>query len=147
MSKRFSMFPTISKHPHLQLLVNTQQMESWQTEAFEKLGPCKDFPITHYFDSHAQLFAQVSAKTANKDHYGKARNGDHKEGSEKQNQVKDMISEKKKEPSTHLNAPKAVDEDLYKIPPELLHKKSKHKRLQISSWVGCLGMSCMPCCP
>lgn len=46
-------------------------MKSWQTEAFEKLGPCKDFPITHYFDSHAQLFAQVSAKAANKDHHGK----------------------------------------------------------------------------
>lgn len=98
-----------------------------------------------------------------------------------------MISEKKKEPSTHLKAPKAVDEDLYKIPPELLHKMSKHvlvlisiinlfswvsgfdgmllfylmffvlhllillflfqKRLQIRSWVECLGMSCMPCCP
>ncbi|XP_065046116.1 uncharacterized protein LOC135677674 [Musa acuminata AAA Group] len=38
-------------------------------------------------------------------------------------------------------APKAVDEDLYKIPPELLHhKKPKRARMFKNLWSGCMGL-------
>ncbi|KAJ8464288.1 hypothetical protein OPV22_026840 [Ensete ventricosum] len=42
-------------------------------------------------------------------------------------------------------APKAVDEDLYKIPPELLYQKPKkvQKRFLRSPWPACLGLSCV----
>ncbi|CAL9138778.1 unnamed protein product [Musa acuminata var. zebrina] len=42
-------------------------------------------------------------------------------------------------------APKAVDEDLYKIPPELLYQKPKRvqKRFLRSPWPACLGLSCV----
>ncbi|KAH0464489.1 hypothetical protein IEQ34_007275 [Dendrobium chrysotoxum] len=41
-------------------------------------------------------------------------------------------------------APKAVDEDLYKIPQELLYQKPKRKRLLKNLLSGCLGLSCIP---
>ncbi|XP_064966843.1 uncharacterized protein LOC103988279 isoform X2 [Musa acuminata AAA Group] len=38
-------------------------------------------------------------------------------------------------------APKAVDEDLYKIPPELLHhQKPKRARMFKNLWSGCMGL-------
>ncbi|KAJ0971909.1 hypothetical protein J5N97_019868 [Dioscorea zingiberensis] len=105
-------------------------MKGWQTRAFDhKLGLCKDFSITHYFElSHDHLLAQVSTKSANKAHHRKSRNGDHKGGSEKKKQVKELISENKPKRTAPKSTPKAVDEDLYKIPPELLYQKSKHMR-------------------
>ncbi|CAL9079363.1 unnamed protein product [Musa textilis] len=39
-------------------------------------------------------------------------------------------------------APKAVDEDLYKIPPELLHQKPERKMLLRSLVSGCMGLNC-----
>ncbi|KAG0485885.1 hypothetical protein HPP92_009964 [Vanilla planifolia] len=43
-------------------------------------------------------------------------------------------------------APNAVDEDLYKIPPEVLYEfqKKKRKRLLRSLLSGCLGLNCTP---
>ncbi|KAI0516019.1 hypothetical protein KFK09_008691 [Dendrobium nobile] len=41
-------------------------------------------------------------------------------------------------------APKAVDEDLYKIPQELLYQKPRRKRLLKNLVSGCLGLSCIP---
>ncbi|KAK8938053.1 hypothetical protein KSP40_PGU008805 [Platanthera guangdongensis] len=41
-------------------------------------------------------------------------------------------------------APKAVDEDLYTIPKELLFQKPKTKRLLRTLISGCLGLSCVP---
>lgn len=40
-------------------------------------------------------------------------------------------------------APKAVDEDLYKIPPELLYQKPKRKKLLRNLLSGCLGLNCI----
>ncbi|KAJ8465762.1 hypothetical protein OPV22_028314 [Ensete ventricosum] len=40
-------------------------------------------------------------------------------------------------------APKAVDEDLYKIPPELLHQKPERKMLLWSLVSGCMGLNCI----
>ncbi|KAG0485851.1 hypothetical protein HPP92_009712 [Vanilla planifolia] len=44
------------------------------------------------------------------------------------------------------SAPNAVDEDLYKIPPEVLYEfqKKKRKRLLRSLLSGCLGLNCTP---
>ncbi|XP_074586742.1 uncharacterized protein LOC141842435 [Curcuma longa] len=40
-------------------------------------------------------------------------------------------------------APKAVDEDLYKIPPELLCRKPKRWTQNWSLWRPCLGLNCV----
>ncbi|XP_020106605.1 uncharacterized protein LOC109722853 isoform X1 [Ananas comosus] len=40
-------------------------------------------------------------------------------------------------------APKAVDEDLYKIPPEFLYEKPRRKKLLRNLWSGCLGLNCV----
>ncbi|XP_042411588.1 uncharacterized protein LOC122001075 isoform X2 [Zingiber officinale] len=39
-------------------------------------------------------------------------------------------------------APMAVDEDLYKIPPELLQEKPRRKRMLKSLWTSCLRLNC-----
>ncbi|ONK72534.1 uncharacterized protein A4U43_C04F20410 [Asparagus officinalis] len=39
--------------------------------------------------------------------------------------------------------PKAVDEDLYKIPPELLYRTPKRKRMLRNYFSGCLGLNCI----
>ncbi|KAG1363410.1 putative nuclear receptor subfamily 4 group A member 3-like [Cocos nucifera] len=38
---------------------------------------------------------------------------------------------------------KPVDEDLYKIPPELLCKIPRKKKLLWNLWAGCLGLNCI----
>ncbi|KAJ4751975.1 RPM1-interacting 4-like protein [Rhynchospora pubera] len=40
-------------------------------------------------------------------------------------------------------AVKPVDEDLYKIPPELLYPKSKKKKMVRSLWSGCMRVTCV----
>ncbi|MQL95308.1 hypothetical protein Taro_027974 [Colocasia esculenta] len=41
--------------------------------------------------------------------------------------------------------PKAVDEDLYKIPPELLYQRPKRKKTLMSEFLSrCLGLNCIP---
>ncbi|XP_042408673.1 uncharacterized protein LOC121998023 isoform X1 [Zingiber officinale] len=40
-------------------------------------------------------------------------------------------------------APKAVDEDLYKIPPELICRKPKRWTQNWRLWPPCLGLSCV----
>ncbi|PKA60920.1 hypothetical protein AXF42_Ash006555 [Apostasia shenzhenica] len=39
--------------------------------------------------------------------------------------------------------PMAMDEDLYKIPPELLHRIPKRRRMRRSIWSACLGLNCI----
>ncbi|KMZ68907.1 hypothetical protein ZOSMA_226G00080 [Zostera marina] len=55
---------------------------------------------------------------------------------QKQKQVVEEGEKRKK------RAPKAVDEDLYKIPPEFLNKQSKRKNRMTAGgfWKGCLGL-------
>ncbi|KAF3334331.1 hypothetical protein FCM35_KLT20935 [Carex littledalei] len=55
-------------------------------------------------------------------------------------QVKQQM---KKQRRMSGGAVKPVDEDLYKIPPELLHEKSKKKRMVRSLWSGCMRVSCV----
>ncbi|KAJ6849442.1 uncharacterized protein M6B38_270650 [Iris pallida] len=64
----------------------------------------------------------------------------------KQGRVYDLTNQsspKKNNNNSTTVKPKAVDEDLYKIPPELLHQKPKKKRLLRNLWSGCLGLNCI----
>ncbi|KAK8923810.1 hypothetical protein KSP39_PZI019338 [Platanthera zijinensis] len=45
-------------------------------------------------------------------------------------------------PPRRPRAPMAVDEDLYKIPPELLYQKPKTKRMLKNLISGCMGLNC-----
>ncbi|KAF0908990.1 hypothetical protein E2562_030533 [Oryza meyeriana var. granulata] len=38
---------------------------------------------------------------------------------------------------------RAVDEDLYKVPSELLRKKAKGRKHVRSLWMGCVGLNCV----
>ncbi|KAG0489286.1 hypothetical protein HPP92_008097 [Vanilla planifolia] len=50
---------------------------------------------------------------------------------------------KQSKQGTFSGVPKAVDEDLYKIPPELLRKKPKSKRIVRNMFSGCVGLNCV----
>uniref|UniRef100_A0A1D1Y9D2 RPM1-interacting protein 4 n=1 Tax=Anthurium amnicola TaxID=1678845 RepID=A0A1D1Y9D2_9ARAE len=50
-----------------------------------------------------------------------------------------------RQPTRRPRAPKAVDEDLYKIPPELLYQKPRRKKTLMSEFLSrCLGLNCIP---
>ncbi|XP_042431068.1 uncharacterized protein LOC122017501 [Zingiber officinale] len=55
---------------------------------------------------------------------------------------KHLPQERKKE-EKKKNKPRAVDDDLYKIPPELLCQIPKKRNLLKNFWAGCLCLSCM----
>ncbi|XP_062204581.1 uncharacterized protein LOC133906645 [Phragmites australis] len=38
---------------------------------------------------------------------------------------------------------RAVDEDLYKVPPDLLRKRGKGRKHVRSLWMGCVGLNCV----
>ncbi|XP_039126124.1 uncharacterized protein LOC120262128 [Dioscorea cayenensis subsp. rotundata] len=63
------------------------------------------------------------------------------EDGESFNVARNQKSEQK--PKRVLKVSKAVDEDLYKIPPELFYQKSHKKRFLRSFWFGCLGLNCI----
>ncbi|XP_074569581.1 uncharacterized protein LOC141826233 [Curcuma longa] len=56
-----------------------------------------------------------------------------------QSQERKRGEEKKKK----KKKPRAVDDDLYKIPPELLCQIPKKRNLLKNFWAGCLCLSCM----
>ncbi|KAJ3671939.1 hypothetical protein LUZ60_008018 [Juncus effusus] len=61
-----------------------------------------------------------------------------------QNKVKKNEEEKMKKQGRVRNvAVNPVDEDLYKIPPDLLFPKSKKKKLMKGLWAGFLRLSCI----
>ncbi|KAM0935799.1 hypothetical protein DsansV1_C27g0196671 [Dioscorea sansibarensis] len=138
-----------------------EEMKRFRVPAFGNWDLCDEIPITQYFESavHAHYFPLEEERDLfqvpvhfipayyNYNHQTTTaatatattkKNG--KEGVEKQSKVCDVITEVPK----RSRAPKAVDEDLYKIPPELLYKKPKRKRIGRSFWSGCLGISCIP---
>ncbi|KAG6485791.1 uncharacterized protein LOC122014760 [Zingiber officinale] len=81
---------------------------------------CDDLPIGQYFDSSEFFRGRFNVSVA-----GRARRGElHREVTMKHQQS---------------GAGKAVDEDLYKVPPEILHQKPK-KRLLRNLW-GCMRVS------
>ncbi|KAJ0988959.1 hypothetical protein J5N97_007315 [Dioscorea zingiberensis] len=133
-----------------------EEMKRFKVPAFGDWNLCDEIPITQYFESavHAHYFPLeeerdlfqvpvqfIPAYYNYNSHTTTTKKGVRKGGGvEKQRKVCDVIAETPK----RIRAPKAVDEDLYKIPPELLYQKPKRKRIGRSFWSGCLGISCMP---
>ncbi|KAG0495753.1 hypothetical protein HPP92_000444 [Vanilla planifolia] len=55
----------------------------------------------------------------------------------------DFVQSQRKKKQGRNRVHKAMDEDLYKIPPELLYRSPKKRRLLRSLWSGCLGLDCI----
>ncbi|XP_074562892.1 uncharacterized protein LOC141819506 [Curcuma longa] len=137
-------------------------MKSRQVPVFGYWDYCDELSITHYFELQAGLIrghyfgdehdytfnAPTHIRAAYQHHHRKVKKvgnaaGDHKpylrEHSGKQ--VKASADLKQQTTPRRLRASKAVDEDLYKIPPELLYQKPKRKRLLKNLWSGCMGLN------
>ncbi|KAK1295042.1 hypothetical protein QJS10_CPA16g00533 [Acorus calamus] len=125
-----------------------------------------DLPITQYFDSETQagltrgnfFFTNVVHQDYKDDDLKKQPSwvviSPHKvkKGVEKREvHVHGLREQKKKqrrvcdvtpaETKGRRRAPKAVDEDLYKIPPELLSRKPRKRVMDF--WISCLGLNCL----
>ncbi|KAJ0988958.1 hypothetical protein J5N97_007314 [Dioscorea zingiberensis] len=148
--------------------LSSQQMEDmsrWRIPAFGNWEFYEELPITQYFQSaaHPQHFypkVDVHAKPSQQHHHNhhtKVKKSGQKGGrggggggvhhqnqnqnqKQKQSKVCDVIPQT---PPKRAKTPKAVDEDLYKIPPELLHQKPKRKRVLGSLFLGCIGINCV----
>ncbi|XP_020591359.1 uncharacterized protein LOC110032165 [Phalaenopsis equestris] len=62
---------------------------------------------------------------------------------EKQRKQGTVSGDVARPPRKSVAAPKAVDEDLYEIPPELLYQKPKRKRFLRIFFTGCMGLNCI----
>ncbi|XP_010911630.1 uncharacterized protein [Elaeis guineensis] len=119
-----------------------EDVKKWrQVPAFGSWNFCDEDPIAKYFGPvrgagliQAHFFGEdgkVVFKVVSQQHQGKR-----KKGGGKREGMQQYEKERRK--------PKPVDEDLYKIPPELLYQAPKKKKLLRNLWAGCLGMSCIP---
>ncbi|KAJ8478611.1 hypothetical protein OPV22_022338 [Ensete ventricosum] len=137
-------------------------MKRHQVPAFGYWDYCDELPITRYFESAVQaglirshffgedddLFnVSAQVRPAYLNHHGKVKKagdigGEKHYGKEQHRKRVKVISDLKLQatPRRH-RAPKAVDEDLYKIPPELLYQKPKRKRSLKKLWSGCMGLN------
>ncbi|WOL01406.1 hypothetical protein Cni_G10122 [Canna indica] len=134
-------------------------MNSRHIPAFGSWDYCDDLPITQYFESAMHGAGEFRGRSFGEDHYDdlfipqrkpayrrhqkKAKRG----GGEKPPRSKQMgkVCDEAAQATAGRprSAGKAVDEDLYKIPPELLSQKPKRKRLLRGLWSGCLGIDCV----
>ncbi|RWW51973.1 hypothetical protein BHE74_00041626 [Ensete ventricosum] len=127
-------------------------MKRHQVPAFGYWDYCDELPITRYFESAVQaglirshffgedddLFnVSAQVRPAYLNHHGKVKKagdigGEKHYGKEQHRKRVKVISDLKLQatPRRH-RAPKAVDEDLYKIPPELLYQKPKRVSLTL----------------
>ncbi|XP_073003893.1 uncharacterized protein [Typha latifolia] len=113
-----------------------------QIPPFGSWNFCDEIPITQYFESAAiffggegeDLFKVVKPTKLHHDYHNKKG---------KKGGVRREEGKKK---------PKRVDEDLYKVPPELLYQMPKRttsvlvpkkKKLLWNFWTGCLGLNCI----
>ncbi|KAK1271583.1 hypothetical protein QJS04_geneDACA004401 [Acorus gramineus] len=123
----------------------------FRVPAFGNWDLTEDQPITQYFDSaaHAGLnrgpffFADVveggyTSEDLKKQSI-KVKKGEQSFRSEKRKQGGVCVVEAA-EPQRRHRAPKPVDEDLYKVPPELLSRKPR-KRMDF--WSSCLRVNCV----
>ncbi|KAH0467065.1 hypothetical protein IEQ34_004303 [Dendrobium chrysotoxum] len=149
-----------------------EHRKSWQIPTFGNWDYGDEMPITQYFESARQaglvragfsgagceedLFVPVAmpVKLAYQDGLSrrKVRKGNDSGGQEKacSKELKQMKQGRTSghvagQPRKPIVAPKAVDEDLYKIPPELLCQKPKKKRLLRNLFSECLGLNCITC--
>ncbi|XXG78737.1 hypothetical protein AAC387_Pa08g2617 [Persea americana] len=141
-----------------------EDYKKYQIPAFGYWDFSDDLPITQYFESarHAGLL-RYSAGDGERDLYGddfkmanvnvmmttaavshpkikrslKPCQEEHVKEQKKLGRVCDMTEEPRR-----TRAPKAVDEDLYKIPPELLHEKPKRSKM-LGFLSRCLVLSCI----
>lgn len=142
-----------------------EDYKKYQIPAFGYWDFSDDLPITQYFESarHAGLL-RYSAGDGERDLYGddlkmanvnvmmttaavshpkikkplKPYQEEHVKEQKKLGRVCDMTEEEPR----RTRAPKAVDEDLYKIPPELLHEKPKRSKM-LGFLSRCLVLSCI----
>ncbi|XP_058093528.1 uncharacterized protein LOC131239709 [Magnolia sinica] len=129
-----------------------------QIPAFGYWDFSDDLPITQYFESAAQAgLIRFNNITGESDLYGydlkrptaatvhrpkmKENSKSHMQHVSKEQRKQGRVCDVT-EPPKQPRAPKAVDEDLYKIPPELLHEKPKRKRV-MGFWSSCLAPSCI----
>nr|XP_010927649.1 uncharacterized protein LOC105049627 [Elaeis guineensis] len=113
-----------------------------QVPAFGSWNFCDDIPITEYFESameagliHSHFFGgdgEELSKVVSPQQQKHHRKG--KKGQGGRERAKQYEEWKKTKP---------VEEDLYKIPPELLRKIPKKKKLLWNLWAGCLGLNCI----
>uniref|UniRef100_A0A0E0FD36 RIN4 pathogenic type III effector avirulence factor Avr cleavage site domain-containing protein n=1 Tax=Oryza meridionalis TaxID=40149 RepID=A0A0E0FD36_9ORYZ len=120
---------------------------------------CEELPITQYFDSAMEHGLVVTAG-----HYYHATAGEllfKVAGSPPPQKPPKKASEEHKEwdgepggeeegwaicfvhGSRRPRVVRAVDEDLYKVPSELLRKKAKGRKHVRSLWMGCVGLNCV----
>ncbi|XP_020595943.1 uncharacterized protein LOC110035944 [Phalaenopsis equestris] len=149
-----------------------EHRKSWQVPTFGDWDYGDQMPITQYFESARQaglvragslaasyeedLFnvpVAMPVKLAYQDglYHRKVRD-ENGSGREKKSCSKEQKQRKQGRasaagvvgpPRKPIAAPKAVDEDLYKIPPELLRRKPKKKTLVRNLFLGCLGLNCV----
>ncbi|XP_064966767.1 uncharacterized protein LOC135613658 isoform X2 [Musa acuminata AAA Group] len=125
--------------------------------AFGKWDYSDDLPITQYFESAVQaglvpgqflgedshLFKVPPVAPEKPAHHQQQQQRKKGEKQHRNGQERKQAGEECDTTARRLRAPKAVDEDLYKIPPELLCRKPKRKKLLRSLWSGCLGLNCI----
>ncbi|KAH7682981.1 hypothetical protein IHE45_05G154500 [Dioscorea alata] len=106
----------------------------------------EELPITQYFEVHAKpsqnhhkKVRQSAKGTGAVVHQNQNQNQKQRQ-KQKQSKVCDVLPQTQPKRVKH---PKAVDEDLYKIPPELLQQKPKRKRMLVSFLLGCIRMNCI----
>ncbi|KAK8948824.1 hypothetical protein KSP39_PZI005389 [Platanthera zijinensis] len=150
-----------------------EDRKRWQQiPEFGNWDYCDEMPITQYFETARQaglvrcgffepaceedLFkvpVAVPVKSVYRDgsYHRKARRPSNSSGGEENTYSKERKQRKQGKmagdvplpPRKPKKAPKAVDEDLYKIPPELLYQKPKRKRPLSNLLSGCLGLNCV----
>ncbi|XP_008800983.2 uncharacterized protein LOC103715205 [Phoenix dactylifera] len=111
-----------------------------QVPAFGSWNFCDEARFAQYFESvrgagliQAHFFGgdgKVLFEVVSQQHQRKR-----KKGGGRREGMKQYEKERKK--------PEAVDEDLYKIPPELLYQAPKKKKLLWNLWARCLGLNCV----
>ncbi|XP_074577913.1 uncharacterized protein LOC141834487 [Curcuma longa] len=129
--------------------------------AFGDWDYSNDLPITQYFESAMQagllrghfhgeapayddLFkASHSMKQQEEQaQIKKVKKGDPKQQQRGQERSQGKVYDAGTARARPRRVPMAVDEDLYKIPPELLHKKPRRIRMLKSWWTSCLRLNC-----
>ncbi|PKA57757.1 hypothetical protein AXF42_Ash015134 [Apostasia shenzhenica] len=145
-----------------------EDMKKFEMPAFGNWEYCGEMPITQYFESARQpgldracffeedLFkvpVAVPVYSSTFQHGGRRPKVRRADGGGEKKQCSNEQQKQSKQGKVggvaggtlrRPRVPKAVDEDLYKIPQELLYQKPKRKRLLRNLVAGCLGLNCIP---
>ncbi|KAL6840861.1 hypothetical protein ACP4OV_029387 [Aristida adscensionis] len=114
-----------------------------------------DWPVTQYFDAALQLQAGLvmAPKPVKKvvkwsDSYTlEVEDGEKHHQQQQHKKEQGVVKKQSRVADCSRKVVKAVDEDLYEIPPDMLCNKPRHKKkvttAKKSLWMGCLGLSCI----